>query len=50
VLYTTGYSAALTPGNGHVPTDAAVLVKPYARQQLIRHLRALFPAGGGSRV
>ncbi|MCU0893884.1 MAG: PAS domain S-box protein, partial [Rhodospirillales bacterium] len=50
VLYTTGYSAALTPGNGHVPSDAAVLVKPYARQQLIRHLRTLFPAeGGGSR-
>ncbi|MCA0188066.1 MAG: PAS-domain containing protein [Proteobacteria bacterium] len=49
VLYTTGYSAALAPGSGHVPTDAAVLVKPYARQQLIRHLRALFPvAVGGS--
>ncbi len=43
VLCTTGYSAALTPGNGHVPENAAVLVKPYARQQLIHHLRALFP-------
>ena len=50
VLYTTGYSAALAPGTGHVPADAAVLVKPYARQQLIRHLQALFPAApaGGS--
>jgi len=47
VLYTTGYSAALTPGSGHVPTDAAVLVKPYARQQLIRHLRGLFPVAVG---
>ncbi|MGZ9035154.1 MAG: response regulator, partial [Rhodospirillales bacterium] len=47
VLYTTGYSAALSPSNGHVPRDAAVLLKPYARQHLIRQLRALFPKAGG---
>jgi len=45
VLYTTGYSTAITAAGGRAPEDAPVLAKPYARQQLIAQLRALFPDG-----
>ncbi len=53
VLYTTGYSAALVENDGRVPLEASVLAKPYARPQLMQHLRRLFApsrsAGGEGR-
>jgi CheY-like chemotaxis protein len=45
VLYTSGYSASLRTGTGALPQGATLLSKPYARQELLRHLRALFPEG-----
>jgi CheY-like chemotaxis protein len=48
VLYTTGYSASLQTASGPLPQGAALLAKPYARQELIRQLRALFPAASSS--
>jgi PAS domain S-box-containing protein len=45
VVYTTGYSAGLGTPNGRLPHDEPFLAKPYARQELIRQLRTLFPAG-----
>ena len=43
VLYTSGYSASLRTGTGALASGRALLSKPYARQELMRHLRALFP-------
>jgi PAS domain S-box-containing protein len=45
VLYTTGYSASLRTASGPLPKGSSLLAKPYARQELIRQLRALFPEG-----
>jgi PAS domain S-box-containing protein len=43
VLYASGYSASLRTGTGALPQGATLLSKPYARQELMRQLRALFP-------
>ena len=43
ILYTTGYGADLAIDRGGAQDEASVLPKPYARQQLMRELRALFP-------
>ena len=43
VLYTTGHSVRLRTGSGSLSPGDALLAKPYAKQELMRQLRALFP-------